>query len=94
MTKLNIAAFKALVQRSRSKSALLANPVKDKIATLASAWAITEESINIDDHLNDFFNVTGSGVFSSDELSLDRDEKAEKNSKVVINWLIKLVNDL
>ena len=65
-----------------------------KIATLASAWAITEESINIDDHLNDFFNVTGSGVFSSDELSLDRDEKAEKNSKVVINWLIKLVNDL
>ena len=94
MTKLNITAFKKMVNKSRSKTALLASAAKEQLATLVQGWALSEERDGGDDPLLDFTNVTGKDVFTGDELSLDHDEKAEKNTTVVVNWLVKLMTEL
>ena len=87
MTKLNIDAFKALVKRSRSKTSLLACAAKEKVSTMAMAWAQAEKDANVDEVEIDLTNA-------GEDFSLDKDEKAEKNSTVALNWLIKLVTDL
>ena len=94
MTKLNITAFKKLVNRSRTKTTLLASAAKEQLATLVQGWALSEEDDCTDGPLPDFTNVTGKDDFTGDELSLDQDEKAEKNATVVVNWLVKLVTEL
>ena len=94
MTKLNIMAFKNLVNKSRSKSLLFASAAKEQFSTLAQGWALSEERDCVDEPLVDFTNVTGKDDFSGDDLSLDQDEKAEKNTAVVVNWLVKLMTEL
>ena len=87
MTKLNIAAFKALVKLTRTKTTLLACSAKEKMSTLALAWADADKDAYADVGDIDFTN-------QGEEFSLDDDENAEKNSTVVVNWLIKLVKQL
>ena len=93
MTKLNLKAFKDLVGRTRSKT-FFANTAKDSLITAARSWVVLLDRHNVDDSVIDLHAVKESDGFTSDELSLDKEEKAEKNSTVVSNWLIKLVSKL
>ena len=93
MTKLNLKAFRDLVSRTRSKT-FFANAHKDSLITAARSWVEILDRHNVDDHVIDLHAVKESDGFTSDELSLDKEEKAEKNSTVVSNWLIKLVSTL
>ena len=94
MTKLNLKAFKELVGRSRSKTTFFANTAKDSLLTAARSWVVILDRHNVDDPLIDFHAVKEGDGFTSEELSLDMEEKAEKNSTVVVNWLIRLVTKL
>ena len=47
MTEFNIADFKALVKRTRSKTSLLAGVAKEKLSTLALAWADKDAKVKL-----------------------------------------------
>ena len=94
MTKLNLKAFKELVSRSRSKTTFFANTAKDSLLTAARSWVVILERHDVDESPIDFHSVKEDEGFTSDDLSLVVEENSEKNSTVVVNWLIKLVNKL
>ena len=62
MTEFNIANFKALVKRTRSKTSLLAGVAKEKLSTLALAWA--DKDAKVDKGEIDFINM-GEGFVST-----------------------------
>ena len=62
MTEFNIADFKALVKRTRSKTSLLAGVAKEKLSTLALAWA--DKDAKVDKGEIDFINM-GEGFVST-----------------------------
>ena len=94
MTKLNLKAFKELVSRSRSKTTFFANTAKDSLLTAARSWVVILERHDVDESPMDFNSVKEDEGFTSDDLSLVVEENSEKNSTVVVNWLIKLVDKL
>ena len=94
MTKLNLRVFKNLVDRSRSKTTFFANTAKSSLLTAARSWVELLEKHNVDDPPINLHAVKEGEGFTSDDLSLDAEEKTEKNSTVVVNWLIKLVDKL
>ena len=95
MTKLNMPAFKKLVNFSRSKMTCFSVASKEHMKTAVHAWIKLLDDHDVDEPLLDFHAV-GDKVegFSSDDLSLDKEEKAESNSTAVANWMISLVHKL
>ena len=96
MSKLNVKAFRDLVDLSRVKANYFANVAKDNIsrAKNAKAWVLLTESHNGDKPVPDITSVKDKDGNYVEELSLDKEEKSEKNISVVLNWLVKLVTDL
>ena len=96
MSKLNVKAFRDLVDLSRVKANYFANVAKDNIsrAKNAKAWVSLTESHNGDKPVPDITSVKDKDGNYVEELSLDKEEKSEKNISVVLNWLVKLVTDL
>ena len=96
MSKVNLKNFRDLVNLTRKKFDYFASTAKDNIAraTNAKAWVLLTETHNGDKPVPDFTSVKDKDGNVVEELSLDADEKSEKNLSVVLNWLVKLVSDL
>ena len=95
MAKLNVIAFKKLVNTSRSKVTFLSCAAKEKMTTAVASWVQVLDSNNEQEPPLDFHAVDSKeDGFTKDDLSLNKAETDEKNSTVVVNWLINLVTKL
>ena len=94
MSKLNIEAFRNLVKLSRTKFNYFAGTAKEHMATTAGSWVLLTEAHNGDKPIPDITAVKDKDGNTQEELSLDKEEKSEKNLSVVVNWLVKLVDTL
>ena len=96
MSKVNLKAFRDMVNLTRRKFDYFKSSAKDNIskAKNAKAWVLLTEAHNGDKPVPDFTSVKDKDGNIVEELSLDAEEKSEKNLSVVLNWLVKLVTDL
>ena len=80
MAKLNVIAFKKLVNLSRSKVTFLSCAAKEKMTTAVASWVEELDSNNEQDPPLNFYAVDAKeDGFTKDDLSLDKEETEEKN---------------